>query len=516
MKKLFTLFAILTLVKLYAQTYNGPESIEYDFANNRWLISNSDAGNILARSNSGILSVFTAIPSAPYGIEIAGNVLYVCDGSRVKGYNLSTAAEVFNVNTGATFLNGITHDNNNNLYVTDFSGKKIYRVNTSTQQVTTFVTGLAKSPNGIIYDQPNNRCVFVNWGANAPVMAVSLADSTVSTLVLTTLSNCDGIAKDGSGNYYISSWGLNGISKFDNTFTSGPTTVASNLSSPADIYYNTVSDTLAVPNSGTANNTVYFYFGPPPPCADPVITPNNLILCPNTSDTLWTQVFDSYQWIKDGIPINNATNQYYVVNAFADGGSSFTVEATLNNCSNTSEPVLVDGWVFLPPFVITEGNTDSLCVGDTLLLIMGQPYDVSLQWTINGSDIIGATNDTLIVTTSGSYSVSGAPSTCPNYIQNLGLQLQYNFVVCETGLGEETSKLTMSVYPNPASDFVNLIVDGEQSYKNYSLIDCTGRVLTSGNIIGINTLIDVSKLPGGIYMIQANGKNNTLVKFIKQ
>lgn len=261
--------ALLSISAAFAQAYNSPESIEYDYANNRWLIANDNAGNILARNSSnGAVTVFASGFSGPHGIEIVGNTLYVCDGARIKGYDLTTGAAGVNLNLGATFLNGITHDNSGNLYATDFSAKKIYRINTVTSQFNVFVnSGLTKSPNGIIYDQPNNRCVFVNWGTNAPIMAVSLVDSTVSTLATTTLGNCDGIAKDEYGNYYVSSWNLNGVSKFNNTFTGAPTTVITGLNSPADIFYNTVTDTLGVPNSGTSgtstytNKTSYHYMG---------------------------------------------------------------------------------------------------------------------------------------------------------------------------------------------------------------------------------------------------------------
>ena len=508
------LSVFVTTLAFAQATYNGPESVEYDYTNNRWLIANTDNGNILARSNTGVLSVFTAGPLAPYGIEIVGTTLYVCDGSRIKGYNLTSAAEVFNVNTGATFLNGITHDNSGNLYATDFSAKKIYKIKIATQQVTTFVTGLAKSPNGIIYDQPNNRCVFVNWGTNAPIMAVSLADSTTSTITTTTLSNCDGIAKDGAGNYYVSSWGLNGISKFNNTFMGGPTTVVTSLSSPADIFYNTVNDTLAVPNSGNSNNVGFYYLGPPPPCATPTIFPNNLILCPNTSDTLFTEEWDSYQWFKDGNLIQNATGQYYVVDAFTDGGSNFSVEATLNNCTQMSAEVLVDGWVFLPPYVITEGLSDTLCIGDTLLLIMGLPYDTLIQWTRNNQPIPNGTNDTLVVTIGGSYSVSGAPSICPGFVQNLGLQLVYTFTNCETSIDDE-KQAKITLYPNPATDII-AITGNLPNIIPYTITDMFGRLVLSGQLKGENAIIAISALPIGMYVLTLNTSTQKSFKIIKQ
>ena len=261
MKTIFTTL-LITLISIvgFAQTYNSPESIEFDYANDRWLIANNSGNNILARSNAGILSVFIPSVTGPHGLEIVGDTLYVCSGSTLKAYNINTAAVVFSINLGATFLNGITHDADY-LYITDFSSKKIYRFNMSTHTYSVFVTGLAKSPNGIIYDQPNNRCVFVNWGNAAPIMAFDVTTGVVSTLATTSLGNCDGIAKDGAGNYYVSSWSLNGISRFNNTFTGGPTTVVTGLSNPADIFYNVLSDTLGVPNSGALNNTTYHNFG---------------------------------------------------------------------------------------------------------------------------------------------------------------------------------------------------------------------------------------------------------------
>ncbi|MFM7079212.1 MAG: hypothetical protein ACKOYC_05425 [Bacteroidota bacterium] len=248
-----------------AQSYNSPESIEFDYANNRWLISNNGNGQILARNSStGALSVFvTGIPSGPHGLEIVADTVYVCDGSTLKAYELQTATQVFNINLGASFLNGITHDNSGNLYITDFSTKRIYRFNTADRTFTVFVssTGTA-SPNGIVFDATNNRCVFVNWGSSAAIKAVDLTTGVVSTLANTSLGNCDGIARDNQGNYYISSWSSSSrITRFNNDFTISSAVVTSGLSNPADIFYNVLTDTLGVPNSGTGNNTTYYYFG---------------------------------------------------------------------------------------------------------------------------------------------------------------------------------------------------------------------------------------------------------------
>lgn len=257
MKKHFLLaFAAAAVSAVSAQSYNTPESVEHDPAGNRYFISNKGTGEILQRNGSGALSVFTSLPSSPHGLHIAGNTLYVCDGARVKGYDLATAAEVMNINLGATFLNGITGDGGNNLFVTDFTAKKIYRVNIAAQTFSQLVPTLAKTPNGIIYDGPNNRLLFVCWGSSAPIYQVDLADSTATQVATTTLGNCDGITRDSQGNYYVTAWSTNSMYKFDSSFSQPPVLFTTGLSSPADICFNAAGDTIAIPNSG--NNTVTF------------------------------------------------------------------------------------------------------------------------------------------------------------------------------------------------------------------------------------------------------------------
>ena len=263
MKNLFACISLFVSSFLFSQAYNGPESVEFDFTNNRWLIGNKNNGTIIARDMSGNFTPFVSgMTSGPYGIEILGNTLYCCyGGGKIRGYDLTSGGQVFDLNLNATFLNGICSDGVSNLFVTDFSAKQIYRVDVVSGTFNVYVTGLTKSPNGIIYENANQRLVFVNWGTNAPIQQVALSDSLVTTLTTTTLSNLDGIAADAYGNYYVSTWGNNTIRKFSNNFTTGPSTVVTGLTSPADLFYNKLNDTLAIPNSGTLNNVVWVGFG---------------------------------------------------------------------------------------------------------------------------------------------------------------------------------------------------------------------------------------------------------------
>lgn len=259
MKSTLTLFGFLALTALSAQSFNAPESVEFDGANHRWLVGNNGAGTVSSDyPNSALAVPFSTgnpMTTGPHGIEILNGVLYCCDGAYIKGYDLATGNSVFNLNLGATFLNGLTSDGTTYLFATDFSGKKIYRINPAANAFN-LMTSTIKTPNGIIYDAANNRCVFVTWGSNAPIQAMSLADSTISTMTTTTLSNCDGITRDLAGYWYVTAWGNNSLNRFTPSFTT-PTVVMSGLSSPADISINTNGDSIGIPNSG--GTTVVFY-----------------------------------------------------------------------------------------------------------------------------------------------------------------------------------------------------------------------------------------------------------------
>jgi len=114
--------ALMSPAALVAQTLNGPESLDYDASANRYLISNRSAGQILARSSAGVLSVFTNDPSSPAGLEIVGEHVFIADGGFIRGYRLSDGVRVVNYAiSGATFLNGLASDGGERLWTSDFN-----------------------------------------------------------------------------------------------------------------------------------------------------------------------------------------------------------------------------------------------------------------------------------------------------------------------------------------------------------------------------------------------------------
>lgn len=78
---------------------------------------------------------------------------------------------------------------------------------------------------------------------------------------------------------------------------------------------------------------------------------------------------------------------------------------------------------------------------------------------------------------------------------------------------ENSSELTVNVYPNPASDYI--VIQASSGLGQYAIIDMTGRTVLQANSQTENTLkIDVSHFSSGVYFILL--ENGTKVKWVKK
>lgn len=262
MKRTLSLLASILSLPLAAQTLSGPESLDYDATGARYLISNRSAGEILARSASGTLSVFTNDPGSPAGLEIVGDVVYVADGGFVRGYRLSDAVRVVNhAVTGATFLNGLASDGGSRLWASDFSGQRLHELDLANFPTITHATPISATgfqPNGLWWDRRNQRLLMVSWGSNARVFGWQPGQPAASLIVQTSFSNFDGVVQDCTGAVYVSSWGAAAILRAPAPLSaqSSFTVFASSQANPADIAYTPGLGEIAVPNAG--NSTLSF------------------------------------------------------------------------------------------------------------------------------------------------------------------------------------------------------------------------------------------------------------------
>ncbi len=251
-------FSVFLLHAVALAQYNGPESVEYDLVGDRYFVSNTSSNVIKVRTQAGVVTDFVAVNPAPYGLEIMGDTLFACSGGSVKGYLLSTAAQVFNRNLGGSFCNGIASDGRF-LYVTDFSATRIYKVDVANNAHTTLVTNTGGTPNGIVWDPIGERLVVVFWGTGASVKAFDRVSGASTTLVANTgLSNIDGVTIDCNGRFLLASWSPDRISRYDADFAGPAVDLAvPGLNNPADIDFDLVNDRICIPNSGANTVTLF-------------------------------------------------------------------------------------------------------------------------------------------------------------------------------------------------------------------------------------------------------------------
>jgi hypothetical protein len=253
----------------------------------------------------------------------------------------------------------------------------------------------------------------------------------------------------------------------------------------------------------------------------PTIFPHNLVLCPNAKDTLWTQAYDTYQWLDEsGDTIPGETKQYIV----PKGGNSYSVLARKNNCTEQSARVYVSSYVNLSFFSVNAGGSfigaDSLCMGDTLMLTVmpnkpPYPADKNVQWFKNGVALALPGNDTLLVTETGEYKVKISDSFCtPPYVVYESQQTLYSFISCgSTGIDESTANQSARLYPNPAGQVLQVNIPLALAGSEFTISDVFGKTILSGRLEEETNEINLSNISSGVYILKTG---NHALKFIKE
>jgi len=251
---------------LFSQTFNQPESVVYDKLLNCYFVSNNGDGSIIKidGNDTSTKSIFYSGFTGVRGLTLApGAVLVAATNEGVVFFELATNTIFQTVAIpGMVFLNDITFSaviadgGTLYFYVSDSQAGKVYQIRYfSDWNVSTLASGL-NSPNGLISDYANQRLLCVPMVNDAPILAISLNDGSISTIKTTTLDQPDGIAIDELGNYYISYWGDNSIYRYDPNFISDPVLVSSGHNGPADISLKKTSGDAHKANKNQSSNDI--------------------------------------------------------------------------------------------------------------------------------------------------------------------------------------------------------------------------------------------------------------------
>lgn len=214
------------------------------------------------------------------------------------------------------------------------------------------------------------------------------------------------------------------------------------------------------------------------------------------------------QWKKNGLIIPGATTANYTANATGNYAC-----ATYSDCDTTTSSEIVVTVNKNPKASIYAGGPTSFCAGGSVTLNVNPVGGSTYQWYKGASLIAGATSTSYVATTSGNYKCRVTKTATGCYKNSNVIAV---LVTCKEG--EIMANNNWTVYPNPATD--NLVIQSIEALQTntaFIIIDATGKMVQTITINADETIVDISTLPNGLYLIQSVDENFVFSKaFVKQ
>ncbi len=117
------------------------------------------------------------------------------------------------------------------------------------------------------------------------------------------------------------------------------------------------------------------------------------------------QTFDTYQWFLDGVLISTVRNVGLTVSG------NYTLEVSSNSCTGTSDPFSLT--VYELPFVeLSIAGGVPLCEGESITVTAEPIPGADLQWFLDSTSIVDATNPSITITEQGNYNLQVTNNGC--------------------------------------------------------------------------------------------------------
>lgn len=507
----------------------------------------------VCNSPSGLSSSVTSSGATVSWTAVSGAASYSVD------YKLSTDASWTNA-AAATTSTSVT--------ISGLSSSTLYdyRVSTncgtngasgySSAQFTTSAPFVCNAPTGLTSSGVGSSGATVSWTAvtgatnyavdyklNSSSTWVSAASATTSTSVvlsgLTASSlydwrvstNCgtNGVSGYSSAQFTTTAASVCGTAFEPNETTATAAAITSGVVNSAAITTSTDVDYFKITTTATSN-IVYNLVGPSGVDFDLTIYNSAGTQLSTATGATATETITL---------TNQAAGTYYIkVFGFSGAFSStcYTIAATAttvtscvstydNSTNNTSNNTTTTAPVI--PFntnitgqISTGGDVDHYkftitTAGTITLTLTTLPANFNLRLVNSAGTILatsgnsGTTNETINYTAAaGVYyaRVYGANTSTSNATSCYTLKVQL-------GTATRTDEIllsdnqTMEVYPNPVQNTLNVDLSKINSATSIRIYDINGRLMTTKNITQAKTQIDVSKLTGGVYMIEVLNKD---------
>ena len=175
----------------------------------------------------------------------------------------------------------------------------------------------------------------------------------------------------------------------------------------------------------------------------------------------------------------------------------------------------------IPSLTVTSSN-NIICTGQSAVLTATSSGSYHNVFFSGGGSATGILTQTVSPTTTTSYTFGawGGPSSTDDICPFITDVVFTQSVSACTGINEMTDNNLISIYPNPANDFI--IVDFSTTLevtdnKIVYIINALGEIVVTEKIISNHTTLKTENLASGIYFVKLEGKNSSAIKkFIKQ
>lgn len=162
-------------------------------------------------------------------------------------------------------------------------------------------------------------------------------------------------------------------------------------------------------------------------------------------------------------------------------GSYAVIIANTNNCTVSLSGTLGEPDVLSANITSNPSSATANPIGGT------PPY--TYQWSN------GQTSQTATALATGTYQLTVTDANGCSFESSIDF-------VSTTGIDSPNLDVEISISPNPASDWINVSSDFSFNSVSYQILDITGRVVASDQLLSKSTLIDISDFAEGTYMIR--------------
>lgn len=250
-------------------------------------------------------------------------------------------------------------------------------------------------------------------------------------------------------------------------------------------------------------------------CAGPLAafpSSNPVTLCDGNSAQLYANAVGgtgtyTYSWTP-AVGLNNPTVPNPIASPEATTTYSVTVSDGSTNASGNYNLILN------PLPVISIGNDTIICVNHAIVLDASIPNGMSYFWSPGGQttpvitvDSTGVGIGTQIYTVTV-YDINGCMGEA---------SISITFDPC-TFIEDRYSDLNVVIFPNPAKSALNIHLNGNAGQVSYVLLNHHGQIVFNklvGNVMGsVQSSLDVTGYPKGIYYLRLNTENDVLIRKI--